>query len=322
LAFRLEAGPDVYCDECPEWAKDKQAAQRTNHMRTFMNILLIALSIYLLLGLVLYLFQERMVFLSNFPERALSAEPTDAGLAFEDVSVTTSDDERLHGWYVPAAEPRGVVVFFHGNAGNISHRLDSIRIFHGLGLDTLIIDYRGYGQSSGKASEQGTYLDAQAAWDYLRKERGVPAERIVIFGRSLGGAVGAWLGTQVTPAGLIIESGFTSGADMARRLYPIFPARLLTRLKYPVSDYAARQNSPVLVIHSVHDEIIPFAMGRTIYEAVKDRQKQFLQIAGDHNNGFLLSYDAYVAGLDEFIRTVLGKRQAFQNSGMNNTSTV
>jgi hypothetical protein len=273
-------------------------------VRSLMNIVLVAASIYLLLGLMLYLLQGRMVFLSNFPGRALDATPADIGLHYEDAWITTSDGERLHGWYVSAAQSRGVVLFFHGNAGNISHRLDSIRIFNSLGLDTLISDYRGYGRSSGRTTEAGTYLDAQAAWDYLVTSRGIPAERIVIFGRSLGGAVGAWLGTQVRPAGVIIESGFTSGADMARRLYPIFPAHLLTRLKYPVSDYATRLNAPVLVIHSTHDEIIPFAMGQAIYAAVP-RDKRFLEIAGDHNNGFLLSYDTYIAGLDDFVRLVL-----------------
>ena len=273
-------------------------------MRTLMSILGLAVSVYLVLALALYLFQGKMVFLSNFPERALSASPGDIGLAFEDVRLTTSDAKQLHGWYVPAMDSRGVVLFFHGNAGNISHRLDSIRIFFELDLDVLIIDYRGYGQSSGKTTEQGTYLDAQAAWDYLTKDRGIPAERIIVFGRSLGGAVSAWLGAQNNPAGVIIESSFTSGADMAGRLYPFLPVRLLTRLKYPVSDYAARLDWPVLVIHSRHDEIIPFEMGQAIYMAVK-QQKQFLELAGDHNNGFLLSHDEYITGINRFIRSVL-----------------
>jgi fermentation-respiration switch protein FrsA (DUF1100 family) len=246
-----------------------------------------------------------MVYLSNLPDRALGASPSDIGLDYEDVSLTTSDNERLHGWYIPAINSRGVLLFFHGNAGNISHRLDSIEIFHELDLDILIIDYRGYGQSTGKATEQGTYLDAQAAWDYLINSRRIPANRIIVFGRSLGGAVGAWLGVQHTPAAVIIESSFSSGVDMAHRLYPFLPVRLITRLKYPVVDYAARLDCPVLVVHSKHDEIIPFTMGQAIYAAVH-QQKKFLELRGDHNNGFLISQEEYIAGLKDFTRAILG----------------
>ena len=273
-------------------------------MRTLVSILTIAVGIYLLLALMIYLFQDRMVFLSNLPGRALEASPGDIGLDYENVSLTTSDNERLHGWYIPATNPRGVLLFFHGNAGNISHRLDSIKIFHELGLDTLIIDYRGYGQSTGKASEQGTYLDAQAAWDYLVNTRGIPTDRIIIFGRSLGGAIGTWLGAQNTPAAVIIESSFSSGVDIARRLYPFLPVHLLTRLQYPVADYASQLNCPVLVVHSRHDEIIPFTMGQAIYAAVK-QDKQFLELRGDHNNGFLISQKEYVTGLNDFTRDIL-----------------
>jgi fermentation-respiration switch protein FrsA (DUF1100 family) len=274
-------------------------------MRTLVSILTIAISIYVVLALMLYLFQGRMVFLSNLPDRALSASPSDVGLDYEDVSLTTSDNERLHGWYIPAVDSSGVLLFFHGNAGNISHRLDSIKIFHELGLDTLIIDYRGYGQSTGKTTEQGTYLDAQAAWDYLINSRRIPADQIIVFGRSLGGAVGAWLGVQHTPAAVIIESSFSSGVDMARRIYPFMPVRLITRLQYPVVDYAGRLNCPVLVIHSRHDEIIPFAMGQAIYAAVK-QHKRFLELRGDHNNGFLISQEDYIAGLKDFTQAILG----------------
>ena len=144
-------------------------------MRGFLTLLIAAASFYVLLALMLFLFQDRMVFLSNLPGRALTATPQDAGFDYEDVTLETSDGLKLHGWYVPAAQARGVVLFLHGNAGNISHRLDSIAIFRQLGLDTLIIDYRGYGQSQGKPSERGTYLDAEAAWHYLVNHRACAA---------------------------------------------------------------------------------------------------------------------------------------------------
>ena len=145
-------------------------------MRTLMNVLIFAFSVSLVLMLMLYLLQGRMLFLSNIPGRVLTASPEDIGLLFEDVSLSTPDNEVLHGWYVPSTDSRGVVLFFHGNAGNISHRLDSIEIFHELKLDVLIFDYRGYGQSSGKTSEQGTYIDAQTAWDFLVNQRGIEPE--------------------------------------------------------------------------------------------------------------------------------------------------
>jgi fermentation-respiration switch protein FrsA (DUF1100 family) len=275
-------------------------------MKAAVSLLTIATSIYVLLALALYLLQGKMVFLSNMPGRALTASPGDIGLEYEDVFLTTSDNERLHGWYVPAANARGVLLFFHGNAGNISHRLDSIAIFNQLGLDTLIIDYRGYGQSTGRITEQGTYLDAQAAWNYLVDERGIPAEQIIIFGRSLGGAIAAWLGTQEKPAGLIIESSFTSIVDLAQRLYPILPVRQFTRMHYPVAEYASRLHSPVLVIHSRHDEIIPFEMGQSIYAAVT-QPKSFIELRGDHNSGFFISQQEYVAGLDDFVGSIFGR---------------
>jgi fermentation-respiration switch protein FrsA (DUF1100 family) len=273
-------------------------------MRILISLLSIAASIYMLLALALYLLQGKMVFLSGFPGRELTASPRAIGLDFEDVHITTSDDERLHGWYVPVrGNPTGqnrVVLFFHGNAGNISHRLDSIEIFNQLGLDTLIIDYRGYGRSTGRTTEPGTYLDAQAAWDYLVDTRGITPDRIIIFGRSLGGAVGAWLGSQHTPAAVIIESSFTSGVDMGRRLYPFLPVALLTRLRYPVVEYVNRLECPLLVVHSRDDEIIPFAMGRSIYAEARKR-KSFLELRGDHNNGFFISRRNYITGLQDFI---------------------
>lgn len=302
-------------------------------MRTLLTLMSLAVGLYIGLGLLLYLFQGRMVFLANLPGRALTATPADVGLDYEDVTITTSDGEGLHGWLVPGRKngvrvhfperhgvadvsdgkmysdpifPDPTLLFFHGNAGNISHRLESLEIFHRLGLTTLIVDYRGYGQSTGSPSEEGTYRDARAAWDWLVGERGIEPGRIVVFGRSLGGAVGAWLASRddVDPAGVIIESAFSSGVDMARELYPVFPAGLMTRLRYPVIDYVQDIEAPVLVVHSRDDEIIPFAMGRKIYEAASE-PKSFLELGGGHNTGFLVSGEAYVTGLEEFVASVL-----------------
>jgi fermentation-respiration switch protein FrsA (DUF1100 family) len=277
-------------------------------MRALTTLLAGLALIYAALGVALYMFQGSMVFLANLPGRALDATPADIGLQHEDVGIDTADGERLHGWYVPATNARGTLLFFHGNAGNISHRLESILIFNRLALDVLIVDYRGYGQSTGRPGEQGTYRDAQAAWDYLVRERSVSPGNIVIFGRSLGGAVGAWLASELPaveqPAAVIIESAFTSGADMARRLYPVYPARLLTRLRYPVVDYVQRISCPVLVVHSRNDEIIPFAMGRAIYEAAP-QPRDFIELRGDHNAGFWISREEYAAGLDVFLEKVL-----------------
>ena len=275
-------------------------------MRTLLVFLAFAAVLYVGLALMLYLLQERMVFLPHLPGRALDATPQAIGLDSEDTFIDTADGERLHGWWVPAADARGALLFFHGNAGNISHRLDSIAIFNRLGLDVLIVDYRGYGQSTGNPSEAGTYRDARAAWDWLLA-RSVAPERIVVFGRSLGGAVGAWLAAQpdVRPAGLIVESCFTSGADMARRLYPWLPARWITRLKYPVRDYVAAAESPLMVIHSRDDEIIPFDMGRALYDAAP-APRAFFELRGDHNAGFWLSRDRYVPALDTFVAERLG----------------
>jgi hypothetical protein len=192
------------------------------------------------------------------------------------------------------------VLFFHGNAGNISHRLDSLSVFHRLGFNTLIFDYRGYGQSEGSPSEDGIYRDAEAALTYLREDRGIPLKTIVYFGRSLGGSVAAWLAARTSPGALIVESSFTSAPDMAAQLYPLLPARMLTRLRYNTLEYLTRVTCPVLIIHSAEDEIIPFQHGQRLFAAAPE-PKRFLEIHGDHNMGFLNSGPRYEQGLQEFL---------------------
>jgi fermentation-respiration switch protein FrsA (DUF1100 family) len=269
--------------------------------------LVVGLVVILYIGLVifLYLVQDRLVY---FPIRPLTATPADIGLPYESVSLQTSDGVNLSGWFVPVEDARATVLFFHGNAGNISHRLDSIELFHGLRLNVLIIDYRGYGQSEGRPSEQGTYLDAEAAWRYLVDERHIPPEEIILFGRSLGGAVAAWLAQEKSPGMLILESTFTSVPDVAAKHYPFLPVRWLTRVKYNTLARLPEIESPVLVIHSPDDEIIPYSHGQALFAAAQ-APKEFLELRGGHNEGVFLWRGFYETGLDGFISRHFPKTQ-------------
>lgn len=271
----------------------------------FGPLILVAALIYGLLCFYLFLMQSRILYYPNLPGRELQASPADIGLEYEPVSFVTNDNVRLHGWFVESKIDRGTLLFLHGNAGNISHRLDSLRIFNHLGLSTLIIDYRGYGQSEGKVTEEGTYLDAEAAWQYLTGTRGIDPQRIIVFGRSLGGAVAANLVAKHPAAGLIMESVFTSVPDMAAKLYPVFPVRLLCRYQYNARQSLHSVSSPVLIIHSPDDEIIPYKNGQELFTSANE-PKTFLKIRGGHNDGFIASGPLYYDGLDDFISASLG----------------
>jgi hypothetical protein len=264
-----------------------------------LKLLLAAVACYAVLGLVVYLMQARMLYLPDVPGRTLDRTPADIGAYYTDVSIRTSDGVRLHGWYVPGNSDR-VLLFFHGNAGNISHRLESIRQFLQLGLSVLIIDYRGYGQSDGRTSEQGIYRDAEAAWQYLVETNATPAGRIVLFGRSLGASAAAYLAARHRPLALVVESSFTSVPDIAGEYYPWLPVRWLSRLRHPTEDFVRQVACPVLVIHSRDDEIVPFRHGEAIFAAAGE-PKALLELRGTHNDAFLRDERNYLAGLGAFL---------------------
>jgi hypothetical protein len=265
--------------------------------RVLLYSLLVVVGVYACLALLLFIFQSRLLY---FPERSLIATPTDVALPFETITFRTSDNLVLHGWFVPSVPQRAVLMYLHGNGGNISHRLESLRQFHHMGLSVLIFDYRGYGKSDGDPTEDGTYRDAQAAWGYLTITRGVQPDQIVLLGRSLGGAIAAWLATQVKPRALIIESTFTSVPDRGAEIYPYFPVRLLSRFEYNTLERIGQVHCPLLVVHSPEDEIVPFNHGEKIFAAAPS-PKEFLQISGGHNDGFFVSADRYERGLITFI---------------------
>lgn len=272
-------------------------------MENWVGSLLIwgAVVYFVLMGLATF-FQGRFVY---YPDRRLHQDPGAVGLEFEDVWIRTPDDLKLHGWFVPAANAKGTILFFHGNAGNISHRLDSLEIFNELGFNTLIIDYRGYGKSEGKPTEIGTYIDAKAALDYLVEERKISLKKTILFGRSMGAAIAAWLGSTVDVPGIVLESGFTSAVEMGQRSFPIFPVRLLLRYKYETLNYVRRIRSPILIGHSTEDGLVPFKMGERLFQAASE-PKEFLVFSGPHNCGFLEDVEPYKRQLGAFMRRVVG----------------
>ena len=269
--------------------------------RMLISFLLVLAVAYLAIVALMFFLQDRLLF---FPAAEILRTPADAGWAYDDLQLKVGE-ETTNAWYVPAeGTRRGYLLFSHGNAGNIGDRLDSISIFRRLGLDVVIYDFGGYGRSTGTPSESRCYDDIRSVWRYLIEDRGASAEEIVLFGRSLGAGPTCQLATEVSPGAVILESPFRSVPEMAHGLYPWLPVRLLARTRLDNEAKIANIEAPLLVIHSVDDDIIPFAHGERLFELANE-PKRFLEIHGDHNSGFLDSGALYVDGLREFLVEVL-----------------
>lgn len=265
------------------------------------KVLVVVILVFLVFSGFMYFNQPHMVF---FPIKELRGAPASWGMEYEDVTIESLDKTaKLHGWFIPAKGASKTLLFFHGNAGNISHRGESIRIFHKAGLNVFIIDYRGYGASTGKPSEQGVYDDARSVWQYLTGERGVADSNIIIFGRSLGGVIATQLASEVKPAGLIVESVFSSAKDVARQLMPVISRLVFIRYQFDAEQMIRNVRVPLLVLHSPADDIIPFNLGKKVYDAAND-PKLFYEMKGDHNGGFLESQPEYQQTLEKFIASL------------------
>lgn len=280
-------------------------------MKMLLHLVVTSLGAYLLLLLLIFLLQSHLLYFPKV-EKNSPVTPAQLGYSFESVKFTTADNEILHGWFIPVSDAAtGTVLFFHGNAGNIAHRLEYLPMFRQLKLNVFIFDYRGYGQSSGFPTEAGTYADALAAWQYLTDTKGISSSTIVLYGESLGGAIAAWLATQKHAALLILSSVFTSIPDLAQTIYPFLPVRWISRFEYNTLDYLESVNCPVFVAHSPHDEIVPFLHGVKLFETVK-MQKQFLNLAGGHNEGLVFMREEWIAALDSFVTIYLHRDGATQ----------
>jgi len=246
-------------------------------------------------------FIEKQIF---FPDPYLFCTPAEARLAYEDVWFDAADGVRLHGWLVPAPSSPALLLFCHGNAGNISHRVDNIQRLHDRGLSVLIFDYRGYGRSKGRITEVGFYLDAEAAYEVAKDHAISGRLKLVIFGRSLGGVAAVHLAASRSCDGVILESTFTHMAAMAKEHFPLPVPESLLRDKLNALDRIGEVTAPVLFFHGDRDDIVPLRLGQELYDATK-APKEFVTLVGaGHNDTYLIGGPEYFRKFRSFIDEV------------------
>lgn len=249
---------------------------------------------------------DRLIF---FPDPVLHQTPASAGLAFDDVFFTTEDNVRLHGWFVRHPGAVATLIWFHGNAGNISHRVENIKMLHErLPINIFIFDYRGYGQSGGKVSEAGTYKDGVAAINFLQNKYVVSGKEMIIFGRSLGAAIAAEMATRFDCMAVILESPFASIQEMARAIVPFLPLGALTTTRYATIEKVRAIKAPLLVLHGDRDEVVPFAQGEQVFAAAP-APKTFYTIRGaGHNDTYWVGGEPYFQAWRQHIEAAQRKR--------------
>lgn len=271
-------------------------------LNALLRILFVGLAAWVLVVAWVWLTQDRLVY---FPQvgRDNPATPAAAGLRFEDLRIRTEDGETLAAWWVPATtgKMQGAVLLLHGNAGSIADRIIYLPHFAAMGYGVLLIDYRGYGRSSGTPSEAGTHADARAAWRWL-EQRGFAAGDIVLIGESLGGAVAAQLAAVTRPRALLLISSFTSVNDLGAELYPWLPVSWISRFRYDTLQGVRDYRGPVLVVHSREDEIVPFSHAQRLLAAA-GLCGQLLELRGGHNDAFLFGTPQQLAAVAGFLRS-------------------
>jgi fermentation-respiration switch protein FrsA (DUF1100 family) len=263
---------------------------------------------YVAVVVAFWIGQDRLIY---FPGPRPGPPPASGTLELREEWIETKDGARLHAWLATARRasgatstsgPKGVLVC-HGNAGNIASRIPVAEAFAAWGFTTLLFDYRGYGASPGKPSEEGTYQDAEAAFDHLAKLLGGAAPRIVAYGESLGGAVAIELALRRPVASVVVEDTFTSMADMGSGLYPWLPVRTFLRQRYDSASKVGKVSVPFLVIHSPADDLVPFALGKRLFETARE-PKTFLETGGRHNDGGFLDEERWRSAVRSFLESV------------------
>ena len=259
---------------------------------------LVTVAVVLIAYLLLRRFEWRQVY---YPSRSMENTPLDAGMEFEEITFVTQDDCELHGWWIPAEGAAGSLIFCHGNGGNLSGRIHFLHALHGLGLNVFAFDYRGYGKSRGYPSEKGTYLDALAAYEVVRNKHGDKEEPpVLVFGRSLGGAVAAELVLRRKAKAIVLESTFTSIGDMAERQFPGIPLRHFLSIKYDTLSKMPRIKIPTLIAHGKNDSLVPVEMGRQLAE-LAGGAVTYIETDTGHNDVHWETNPAYWEQLKQFV---------------------
>jgi hypothetical protein len=275
--------------------------------KLIMSILQMAGMIVLFLalyGVFLVSCERRIIYHPHkYPEG--NWNPSSSSVSREDVHFTASDGVRLHGWYIPSAGAKATLLWFHGNAGNITHRLGNIEMLKPLNLNIFIFDYRGYGKSEGEPDEKGIYSDSQAAYDWLVKVKNILPGEIILFGRSLGGICAVEVASGNPAAGLILESVFPSAGKMAEKIFPVLPLGGAIKSRFDAISKVPDLKLPKLFIHGTQDEIVPYKLGRELFSVAAD-PKEFYDIQGaGHNDTFLIGGAGYFNALGQFIKKVV-----------------
>lgn len=258
-------------------------------------------TVCLILFMLLRAFEHSNVY---HPSTEMELRVDEMGIPGEDVWLTADDKIRLNAWYFPAPASSAIakyaVLFAHGNGGNICHRLNIYRVWHGLGVNFLAFDYRGYGRSEGKPSEEGTYLDAKAGYDWLIG-KGFKPENIIVVGESLGGGIASWVAATHKVGGLVLQSSYTSVPDLGKELFPFLPVHQLASIHYNTLERLPKIKVPLLVMHSRGDTLIRFHHAESNFQAANE-PKLLHEVYGDHNETFMAGAEAYQQGVEKFLQ--------------------
>jgi fermentation-respiration switch protein FrsA (DUF1100 family) len=270
-----------------------------------MSSLLVSILVgYLLVLALIRIFETRLIFFPNFPDR-LGGDWNPRGLGVQDVWITADDGTRLHGWWIPSDTAKFTFLAFHGNAGNVADRATVYEFLKDMPANVLALEYRGYGRSEGRPSERGVYRDSGAAYAYLVNTKGKNPKTIVSFGQSLGTAVAAHLAAHHEVAGVVLEAPFLSASRVARKFFWFLPGTsLLVRSQFDTQERLKEINAPILIVHCKQDPVLPFQFGQEVYNEARP-PKDFLEIKGQcHEEASVVAPDNYRMALRGFLNNI------------------